>query len=310
MPGVLKVAAPHDMIYELESAVTKAITGCKYPFLDMSGSVHRVLWWHHFYFGSPVTIVLACPEDSTKAHAVAIHNKASDLVRKHTHLHVIIDGAIDAQALVSGVHSHDDVVEVRPLMRAALEQQPDLLTLIAALKTVGLNDVVWACVGGCPGTYHNLQSQWESTVQCDETRGASDPTVRSARRSALLRANATVLVQGLVARALEMKSAAPRAEVEITRPPQEDGGGWPYDDSMRSTYDASFTLLRVATKLTEPPGLEGSGQRKLYPISHAMAFVFRHKLRGATPSIDALCALARAEQAVVVHVDEKVGGAL
>ena len=77
--GVVTVRVPAGTVEEkIKADAFTAITRYYLRAMDQTGSVRRVLWWHHFFFRTPVTVVLQAAE------------------RKHTEAFAALDSAARA----------------------------------------------------------------------------------------------------------------------------------------------------------------------------------------------------------------------
>lgn len=145
--------ASHEQI--LSNALT-AVTRYYLRFLDQSASARRVLWWHRFFFRQPATVVLRAAErtDPNKLHA-ELTSSARTLSWDYG-VRVLIDASTNALPESALNTLRQDVHDVEAMPRSLLESLPELLNLHHALKNNGLDDVVWACLGGIPAAYRSL----------------------------------------------------------------------------------------------------------------------------------------------------------
>ena len=145
---------------EIMAEAFKAITRSNNSFLDLSASARRVLWWHHFLFRQPATLVLRAAErEPTQQHA-----GLASSARALTHdfgARVLIDASSNSLPDAATATKREVLLDVEPMRRELLEELAELAPLLEALKEAGLADVVWACLGGNPADYKSLLGAWE-----------------------------------------------------------------------------------------------------------------------------------------------------
>ena len=256
----------------------KAITRSNTSFLDHSASARRVLWWHHFLFRQPATVVLRAAERKPTQQFADLDSSARALTYDYG-ARVLIDASNNSLPDAATATKREDVLEVEPMQRELLEALPKLQSLHVALKSANLADVVWMCVGGNPADYEGLATKW--------TRQPSD-----------LEHVVALFVQNLIGRANENISSAVASNERLQGL---------YDMFRESSEVPSATLkemklvrpspdkvLRVV-KLRALAGSRGGGRRMLIPADAATALVLRTGISD-TPSLEELKALAAADK--------------
>jgi hypothetical protein len=145
---------------EILASTFKAITRSSTSFLDHSASARRVLWWHHFLFRQPATVVLRAAERKPTQQYADLDSSARALTHDYG-ARVLIDASNNSLPHAATVTKREKVLELEPMPRELLEELPELQLLHEALKSANLADVVWMCVGGNPADYKGLLGAWQ-----------------------------------------------------------------------------------------------------------------------------------------------------
>jgi hypothetical protein len=238
--------------------------------LDQRGSVRRVLWWHALLFRTPATVVLRAAERKP-AQAHADLDSAARALASDFGVRVVIDASDNSLPDAARATLREKVLDVEPMPRATLEALPELAPLLAALRKASAADAVWACLGGVPAAYEQLDGAW-----ADAGRGEA----AAARVAACY-------VQDALGRAIGERDEALAANGGLAQLYARFAGAAQVPLSalaeLRVTRPAPDKVLR-AVRARAPPGDEGSGARVLVPAHAAAALVLRHSL-AAPPSM-------------------------
>ena len=260
---------------EILADAFKAITRSNISFLDHSGGAWRVLWWHHFFFRQPATVVLRAAERSPDEPFAALHGAARALTHDFG-ARVLIDASNNSLPDAATATKREKMVELEPMQRELLEKLPELQLLHEALKEANLADVVWMCVGGNPADYKGLWGAWEDQ-QCQNIEQVVALFVQNLLGKALSAVSVSVAAdsrkRGLYLLFRE-SSLVPESLLEEM-------------SLVRSTPDKVLRLVQQRASA----GSRGGGQRILIPADAATALILRTGIT-ITPSIEELKALA------------------
>ncbi len=252
----------------------KAITRSSFNFFDRQNGAGRVLWWHHFLFRQPATVVLQAAERTSMKQFADLDSSARMLTVRYG-ARVLIDASNNSLPDAATATKREDVLEVEPMRRELLEQVPELQPLHKALKKADLADAVWLCVGGNPADYKNLRTKW--------TRKPND-----------VEEVAALFVQDLLSKAMNNVSSAvvsnERLQVLFDEFRWSSKVPSAILKGMKLVRPSPDKVLRVV-QLCGSTGSRGGRQCTLIPADAATALVLRHELT-VVPSIDDLKALA------------------
>lgn len=251
----------------------KAITRANISILDHSGGARRVLWWHHYLFRTPATVVLRAAE--RKSEPFAALDGAARALTHDFGARVLIDASNNSLPDAATATKREDILDVEPMPRELLEEIPELQQLHEALVKADLADVVWMCVGGNPADYKRLLTKW--TCQPNDL----DEVV-------------AIFVRNLLGKAMENVSNAvandERLQVLFDNFRENSAMPSAILKDMKLVRPSPDKVLRTVT-LRAPAGRRGGGQRILIPADAATVVVLRHELT-VTPTMDELKALA------------------
>ena len=263
---------------EILADAFKAITRSSTSFLDHSASARRVLWWHHFLFRQPATVVLRAAGRKPTQQFADLDSSARTLAQDYG-ARVLIDASNNSLPDAATATKREKLLELEPMGREMLQELPELQLLHQALKSANLADVVWMCVGGNPADYRGLSGMWE-----DQQENTEQVVAR--------------FVQNLIGKALSAVSVSMaedsrkrglyllfRASSEVLESALEE------INLVRSTPDKVLRAVRMRASA----GSRGGGQRVLIPADAATALVLRHGIT-MVPSIEELKALAGHDQ--------------
>ena len=119
---------------EILADAFRAITRSSTSFLDHSASARRVLWWHHFLFRQPVTVVLRGAERKPTQQFADLDSSARALTHDFG-ARVLIDASNNSLPDAATATKREDILEVEPMPRKLLEELSELQPLHEALKS-------------------------------------------------------------------------------------------------------------------------------------------------------------------------------
>jgi hypothetical protein len=260
---------------EIPANAVKAITRSNFSFLDHSASARRVLWWHHFFFRLPATVVLRAAERKPTQQYADLDSSARALTHDYG-ARVLIDSSNNSLPDAATATKREKVLELEPMPRELLLELPELQLLHEALKSANLAHVVWMCVGGNPADYKGLVGAWQ-----DQQLNGLEQVV-------------ALFVQNLLGKAMENVSSAVASDKRLQG----------LFDKFRESSEMPIAILKDMEIVRPSPdkvlrvvsrrisaGSSGGGQRILIPADAATALVLRNGI-SVTPSISELRALA------------------
>ena len=260
---------------EIMAGAFKAITRSSISFLDHSASARRVLWWHHFLFRQPATVVLRAAERKPTQQFADLDSSARALTHDFG-ARVLIDASNNSLPDAATATKREKMLEMEPMPRKLLEELPKLKPLHEALMAAGLADVVWMCVGGNPADYRGLLGAWQD----QECKGLDNVVA--------------LFVQNLVGKAMDNVSSAVasserlQALCDTFRESSEVPSASLKE--MKLVRPSPDKVLRVV-KMRISAGSRGGGRRVLIPADAATALVLRYGITDS-PSLKELKTLA------------------
>lgn len=275
--GVVIVRVPAGTAEEkIKADAFTAITRYYLRTMDQIGSARRVLWWHHFIFRTPVTVVLQAAERK-HTEAFAALDSAARALTQDFGARVVIDASNNSLPDAATATKREKLLEVEPMARSQLEQLLELKPLYEVLKAADLMDVVWACVGGNPADYKALWGKWKEG-NCSDI----EPVVAA-------------FVQGLLGKSLDNVCRTVAANKRL----QDLYDMFRFCNQVPSSVLKDLELvcpspdkvLRAVRQRT-PVGSRGSGAPVLIPADAATALVLKFKLED-TPSLEELKTMLR-----------------
>ena len=158
-PGVINIeVAPGTNTDDIVMSALKALT--KSNFFLPYGSAKRVVFWHRlFTFGRSPIIVLNALERKIGHQYADMAGAVRTLVDKYR-LRVIVDGSPNSLDETILRIEREIVVEIEPMTKEMIWKLDQFQDLFKFIKEAGLDDVVFAVLGGNPSKYEKL---WETT---------------------------------------------------------------------------------------------------------------------------------------------------
>ena len=244
-----------------------AVTNSTQRFLHPGPGATRVMRFHRFIFRVPPTIVLQAAERDPGEGYAAINSSCRALVGAG--FRVIVDASHNSLSDTAMDTKREIILIVEPMSRDVLEGLGgDLGGLIVALRAAGLDDVVWAVVGGNPADYGGILQLWKIAKYDD----------------------ITAVVESFVSKQLNKAIEARDAALKKDRRLAEmyawfaSTGAVPLADAdkLDAERQSPDNVLRK---------IERGGEQVLVPATSAMAVVLRFNLEKKAPSLDALKAM-------------------
>ena len=237
-----------------------AISGITPYSVCPTNSARRVLWWHQLLFRQPLTVVLDYNHEQPYTTFHDIGNVCRTLAEDGCR--VILDAT--STAVPEATLKHEHVLEVKPLTRERVEGDAAIAGLMAVLRKADLDDVVWAILGGCIGSYRELHREWLNSWSTDDVTGLVETCVvkqlkdaASSYRSSCYREEGLVPLYALF-------STSEAVPVAVCRSIKGVPNNLSHDNVLRATRSVNS---------------DGTSESVMVPATPAMAFVLRHRLQ-------------------------------
>ena len=190
--GVVVIeVAPGAREDAIVASALASVTGVRSSLWDPRPSALRVLWWYRWLLPPPI-ILLRVSERPTGGPFAQTAGAVRSLA--DCGFRAVIDTLPDSLEPGTLATLRQDVIELGPMPRALLFSLPEHAALHVALRTAGLEDVVWAVLGGVPAHYTALRDKLLQCRASSEDFGRSvEAYVREELRSAITR-RASMLV--------------------------------------------------------------------------------------------------------------------
>ena len=169
-PGVINVLAwPGDSVETIIENTFQELVKLPYTFMDVHGSAKRVIFWYSLLtFGrSPIVVIKAADRMAGQQKYAELTGAVRTLVEKYK-LRVVVDGSPDsfAQSLLRTGREH--VIDVKAMSREMIWQLEQLQDLFKYVKEAGLEDMVFAVIGGIPSSYEQLWDNFKFHEEGDQ----------------------------------------------------------------------------------------------------------------------------------------------
>ena len=256
---VVEVApgAPKDAIV---SSALASVAGVRSSLWDPRPSALRVLWWYRWLLPPPVIVLCVSERPVGKEYA-----ETAGAVRSLVNcgFRAVIDSSPNSLEPGTLTTLRQDVIELGPMPRALLFSLPEHAALHAALREAGLEDVVWAVLGGVPAHYTALHDKLRRCRASSEDFGRSvEAYVRTELRGAITRRASMLVAHPFMAPILDEFVAASEIPEELLT------------GRMIQSPSPNKVLRTVASS---------SGETVYVPADAAMALVLRHRLVAPPP---------------------------
>ena len=165
-PGVIDMEAlpGHSAEIVIKNALAQ-LTRIKFDFVPPFDSARRVIFWHRlFTLGRSPIVVINATERKVGQEYASLTSAVRILVDKYK-LRVIVDGSpnsIDDTLLRT---TRQRVFEIKPMTKDMVWEMIQLQDLFKRVKEAGLDDTVFAVLGGVPSKYDALWDDVEAGLQ-------------------------------------------------------------------------------------------------------------------------------------------------
>lgn len=235
-------------------------------------SARRVIFWHRLVAGPP-TIVLHMEERQDGAG----YADATGAVRRLVGygLNVIIDASENSLSPSALATWRQDELVLEAMPRATLESIAPLQPLLDALRRAGVDDAMWAVLGGCPAAYELLHTRWaKARFAAAAVLPLAHELAQEALALAVARRDRAVAADSRLAALYECfagEAGSAAVPLAMTR-------------EMQLPLPSPEKVLRAVRR---------GAAVVLLPADAAMALVLRHNMQDA-PTLDELALLLRA----------------
>lgn len=160
-PGVITVKVPAKQDEDtIVKNTLKLLTEPPFKFMDPLKTAPRVIFWHRlFTLGRAPIVVLEASERKLGQEYADLTGAVRTLVEKYK-LRVIVDGSpnsLDESLLRT---KRQRVFDIKPMTREMIWQLDQLQAFFEYVKKAGLDDTVFAVLGGNPADYEEL---WDNS---------------------------------------------------------------------------------------------------------------------------------------------------
>ena len=251
---VVKVE-PGEREGAIVASALASVAGVRSSLWDPRPSALRVLWWYRWLLPPPIVVLRVSERPVGKEYA-----ETAGAVRSLVDcgFRAVIDSSPNSLEPGTLATLRQDVIELGPMPRALVFSLPEHAALHVALREAGLEDVVWAVLGGVPAHYTALRDKLLQCCASSEDFGRSvEAYVREELRSAITRRASMLVTHPLMTLILdEFVAASAVPEEQLTR-------------RMIQSPLPNKVLRAVASS---------SGETIYVPADAAMALVLRHRL--------------------------------
>ena len=160
--GVIKLEAqPGQSQDTIIKNALQRLTRLPFDFVPPFDSAKRVIFWHRvFTLGrSPIVVINAAERDIGHGYA-GLTGAVRTLVDKYN-LRVIVDGSPNSISDSLLRTTRQRVFDIKPMTKEMVWQIGQLQELFKYLKDAGLEDTVFAVLGGIPSRYEEL---WDNST--------------------------------------------------------------------------------------------------------------------------------------------------
>jgi len=168
MPGVIHVdAAPGHSKDDIVANTQNALTRPPFKMRPMT-STSQVLFWYRLVTRgeSPIVVISATEREPGQGYA-GLTGAVRTLVEK-LKLRVVVDGSPNSISQSVLQTTREEVIEIKPMDREMIWRLDQLQDLFKCVKEAGLDDVVYAVLGGIPSRYENLGRQLDARFEAGQ----------------------------------------------------------------------------------------------------------------------------------------------
>jgi hypothetical protein len=159
--GVIKVKAlPSDNERTIIKNTLQRLTRIPFDFVPPSDSAKRVIFWYRlFTFGRSPIVVINAAERKVGQEYAGLTGAVRTLVDDYD-LRVVVDGSPNSLDETLFLTEREYVIDIKPMTKEMIWKIGQFQDLFKYTKEAGLDDIVFAVLGGVPAKYDKL---WEAT---------------------------------------------------------------------------------------------------------------------------------------------------
>ena len=261
---VVKVE-PGEREGAIVASALASVAGVRSSLWDPRPSALRVLWWYRWLLPPPIVVLRVSERPVGKEYA-----ETAGAVRSLVDcgFRAVIDSSPNSLEPGTLATLRQDVIELGPMPRALVFSLPEHAALHVALREAGLEDVVWAVLGGVPAHYTALRDKLRSAAPKDT--------------ASLVERYLDEQLRGAISRLNDLKSHPSLV---------------PVLDDFRLVDEVAESRLRDVVspspnKVLRSVAAKGGKATVFVPADSAMALVLRHRFEVAPAlgELRALCA--------------------
>ena len=261
---VVKVE-PGEREGAIVASALASVAGVRSSLWDPRPSALRVLWWYRWLLPPPIVVLRVSERPVGKEYA-----ETAGAVRSLVDcgFRAVIDSSPNSLEPGTLATLRQDVIELGPMPRALVFSLPEHAALHVALREAGLEDVVWAVLGGVPAHYTALRDKLRSAAPKDT--------------ASLVERYLDEQLRGAISRLNDLKSHPSLV---------------PVLDDFRLVDEVAESRLRDVVspspnKVLRSVAAQGGKATVFVPADSAMALVLRHRFEVAPAlgELRALCA--------------------
>ncbi|KAI3654927.1 hypothetical protein MP228_000307 [Amoeboaphelidium protococcarum] len=166
LPGVITLQAqPNHTQDNIVNNTLKELTRIQLGFFRPMGSARRVIFWHRlFTFGSPPIVVINATEREPGDRYAGLTGAVRTLADEFK-LRVIVDGSPNSLSDSFLRTGRQRVCVVKPMSWDMILQLKQFEVLFRHITEAGMEDTVFAVLGGIPSNYAMLWDSVETALQ-------------------------------------------------------------------------------------------------------------------------------------------------
>ena len=168
-PGVITVEAPPGLKQEDVVKMTlKSLTNMPFNFIPPFSSAKRVVFWHRILtFGRSPIVVINAAERSIGQEYAGLTGAVRALTDKYK-LRVVVDGSPNSLEEKLFRTHRQQVFDIKPMTREMIWKISQLQELFTYSKEAGLDDALFAVLGGNPSRYKELWNNAKAALKTGE----------------------------------------------------------------------------------------------------------------------------------------------